>query len=134
PQRIRVSWSSIVLSSLSSLRTSPRTPASATRRFDPDPTTPTSSPRPSAQPRRRSSPPSEPGRGNSSAAPPVRIVVRRDSGESRWTPSGGSATPRRLKGAPAGEQRAPQRIDVARAHHQAQVPLAEGLDQERAGV
>ena len=80
PHSIRVASISILLSSLSSFRTRPRTPASATRRFDPDPTTPTCRPSSAAHATRRSSAWNEPARANSSAGPPVRIVVSRASG------------------------------------------------------
>ena len=57
-----------------------RTPASATSRFDPEPTTPTSSPSSSAQ-RSSASSSSRRARANEPGrAPPVRIVVRRASG------------------------------------------------------
>ena len=80
PHSIRVPCSSILLSSFSSFTTSPRTPASATRRFDPEPTTPTSIPSAPAQASSRSSSAIVPARANNSAAPPVRIVVSRASG------------------------------------------------------
>ena len=66
----------------------PRTPASATKRFDPEPTVPTSRLGSPAQASRRSSCSRLPARAKNSAGPPVRIVVRRASGKSRSHPGG----------------------------------------------
>ena len=80
PQRNPSPSGSIRASSRSSLSTSPRTPASATSRFDPEPTTCTSSRRRRAQSSSSTSSRREPARAKRSAAPPVRTVVSRASG------------------------------------------------------
>ena len=127
PQRICVPSSSIVLSSLSSFRTSPRTPPSATSRFDPDPTTPTSN-RSAAGPREqplelaeRSRAREQLGRaaGADRRQPGQRVVALDPGGQRRpW--------PRSVDSGPASTRlrrpaTARQRVDVAGAHRQAQV-------------
>ncbi len=81
PQTRRSPLCSIVASAPSSFMTSPRNPASDTRRFDPEPTTPTASRSSAAQRKQRHQALVACRDGRTSPPlPPVRIVVRRVSG------------------------------------------------------
>src|SRR5664279_846165 len=149
PASIRGACTEIAARSRSSLTTKPLTPLSATSRLEPDPTTAIASPTPSAQPSSATSSSAPPARAKNSPSPPVRTVVRRLSGKSRWTPAGGgtaliAAGPDPAATARAGNaprprrsrahQRACELLDVAGAHHHAHVALAQQACEHGLGV